>query len=270
MPIDLKPRIIKPAFGTVEVNWGHPLANGLRHAILLNEGGGPPKDIVTGAQGTPTAGATWGGNQEGICGKLAAATDNFNFGSAALSVGNQNSSVLFRGIVGATSIDRYAVMIGGTGTDEVEFGVNNSNAWEVLLPGVVDINFSVGPTVGHYCSAGFTYQRLVGATLDVHDITANVFSTASKAATNAPAQGSNSYVGGDGSSRSWRSSLNFAFIWARLLTPAEFCWLHAEPYAMFRPRTPVRFFKMPAAAALEDDGFQMALPKRDEDLVSVW
>jgi Concanavalin A-like lectin/glucanases superfamily len=38
---------VKPPFGSVEIDWSHPLAQGLVSCFLLNEGGGAPVDLVT-------------------------------------------------------------------------------------------------------------------------------------------------------------------------------------------------------------------------------
>jgi hypothetical protein len=42
---------VKPPFGSVEIDWSHPLAQRLVSCFLLNEGGGPPLDLATGLRG---------------------------------------------------------------------------------------------------------------------------------------------------------------------------------------------------------------------------
>lgn len=46
MLVDIRPRTRKPFFGSVDIDWAHPLASGLMGGVILNEGGGRPFELI--------------------------------------------------------------------------------------------------------------------------------------------------------------------------------------------------------------------------------
>src|SRR5882762_944761 len=81
-PIWLNPRI-KPPFGAVEVDWGHPLSAGLRILIPFNEGGGEVSTLFSGIKlaeiGTSYNGFTTNGS--GIARNYSSLNDRSKIGT---------------------------------------------------------------------------------------------------------------------------------------------------------------------------------------------
>lgn len=69
----------KPPAG-VQLDRGHPLAQGLVFLVPFNEGAGVPRDLVRGLAGAPAGAPTWGGSTHGVAVKRSATTQLWNFG----------------------------------------------------------------------------------------------------------------------------------------------------------------------------------------------
>ena len=78
-PIWPNPRV-KPPFGAAQINWGHPLAQGLTAVVLLNEGAGRPYNLLTGQIATFTNTPTWGISPAGILLASDATNDRWDLG----------------------------------------------------------------------------------------------------------------------------------------------------------------------------------------------
>ena len=117
-------RRFKPSYGSVEINWGHPLARGLYFpfgdAWLLNEGSGYPVSLVL---NIPTSAVvaplTWISGQMGL-----------GLNAQTLFVGSTNQAIDFS--TGNFTIDMWFMTTNpGTFEDIVARDVSGSRAWQV-------------------------------------------------------------------------------------------------------------------------------------------
>lgn len=73
---------VKPPFGAAEIDWGHPLAQGLLSLWLFNEGGAVPRDAVTGGSSVKSANPEWKALSDGLGIHFAATADYYDIGTA--------------------------------------------------------------------------------------------------------------------------------------------------------------------------------------------
>lgn len=261
---------VKPPYGSVEVDWGHPLARGVEFVTLLNEGAGGPLELTQRRIGA-LLGATpplWGATGKGIglIGQTNTAENGIDYGNLP-----------------------YLANIAAA-TASWAFLINPKDATECNLAERGDLTFDAeGWQIGDLSAAGWLALRV-----------SNSASSNTRAAINTPPLGKSSSVvfvfdgtqtgsnikiyldgvaqshafdsNGDGSgfgddttgprhkvrlmfqdsanAKSFTGQMAYAYIWkGRQLQASDALRLHAEPYAFLRPIIRRRY-SVPAAGGI--------------------
>ena len=248
--VAMRPKTTKPPFGSVQINWGHPLARDLRLCVLFNEGAGLPRDLLWHGPATQSGTMSWLTNSSGP-GVAAGGTtsDFFSFGSLVDLTG-----------IGTLSVTAIATPVGMARGDFVcHWGAAGSRHFN-LLQGVTASTFQFfGSTDGSNSTGSNTISFSVGQTYrltgvaDGTDIrlyqngvagTPVAVGTLYGGATNTVNVGANDNSGST-------TQVTLAYIHARPLSASECAWLHAEPYAFLSsvPAVTYVFMRTPAAPA---------------------
>ena len=258
-PVWDNPRV-KPPYGSVEIDGGHPLAQGLVSAMLFNEGAGPASDLVLERSGEPfTTSANpgaplWTVTSQGVEGDFSQAALGYYKTPGFMENNNSHFSVYFVGKF-TTGAARYAGGIGGGASDRLSWGYDDGGAglqWLFLFNSVAFINSTLIPTTGHVYAMGMAYTRGSQMLFHEHSLTAKTVRIATISTASTPATGGpDIHLVGCRNTQDnfWSNSINRHYFWKRPLTAGEFLWLNAEPYAFLRPIIRRRYFVPSAAAA---------------------
>ena len=241
---------VKPPYGAAEINWGHPLTNGLKGYFPCNDltSGYTITNLVngvrtTGSFGAPTSIASGGGI--GVVGTTGGEQNNWNadpftglasfaiyswiyvasrsgmgVAAGALGIGKWGSNILNR-VESSTLVRGLFGFSGGnidqTITDSWGDGRVNSVCWSVSAATVT--GYTNGVSRGSLGGSG--------------TMTAN-------------ATGYEVFLGGQGSNGAILAPNAgiAAAAYTRALSAGEVLWLHAEPYAMLRPIVRRRYFAL--------------------------
>jgi hypothetical protein len=222
----------KPPAGT-QINWGHPLAQGLRLACLFNEGAsastGKPVthifDSVTrtlGRTSSPSnATAVWAPTARGMSLRWIVEDSFYTFPARYQNM--QTFSTWFHVLPGSFGTR----VVWGTGTNGVEVIINGAGRIWVLKTGAVDMGTSSsGFTAGQYHHGGVSYD---GTTLRFYvDGKPAGTATSAQTFTHGPLQ-----VGADGNDFLGLNDTNLLSLCVsdRVLSASAFQTLALDPYA---------------------------------------
>lgn len=236
----------KPPAGA-QINWTDPLAQGLAIAIPLNEGQQGSGNsaacdvIVDTARGvvcasTNTSTTFWTPTQKGLALQFPAANGEFSIGG--LKGLTQKCSFLCRMALGTAPPS--AACIFGSGTGGVIWGINSARTMRFQKAGVGIIgSSSTALTLGQFYDIGVSYD---GATVRFY-VDGKADGTAASTATLAE---TNWQFGADGTNATelaQDAKVIHAYAWVgRALTADDFRTLTAQPYRIFAPSSPRRFF----------------------------
>lgn len=267
MPLYVRPKnwTLKPPIGST-INWGHPLAEGIKAVFLFNEIGSPPRNLVTNKvysyMGSPTWETKYHGwtlvsdaNLEGVRDTL----------EPSLKL-TKKVSALWRGSFNGTPTANAAIF-GATydnanGSPFLSYAMY-SNASSLLTYGTNNGGFqnTAGPAISTYAD-NRVHNFLLAIQNDASGAAnnSNLFVDNANLAINGSQAGDITYSStaqlewgepfGTGISR---TNTECSYIWNRKLTASESAWLWAEPYALIQPPNPVIryfFFQTGASQAL--------------------
>lgn len=255
--LDLKPRLVKPAFGSVEVNRAHPLSRALLFCALLNEGGGPPLELV---------GKQWATNSATppawVIGALGPGLKDTSENSAIwvdlnLSIAPQNTYSLFA-LSKIITADAGTV---NTVIDDDDGGANRKYQLRMSNTVSAQAEFVFFDTVPNpYNATGATIltpgkDYAIGATLTtakVGTVYLNGVKDASVTGANTMATPTNTarLLSFKGGTFGPNTLIYVVYGWNRELSASEMLWISKEPYVFLLRVPAVRYFfvKTPAAA----------------------
>lgn len=255
----------KPAYGSVQVNWGSSLASGLGGYLLLNEGGGNAQDIVSLGLISDFVKGSWSPSQRGTSFTTASAGDRIRFpqtsrwqlsGSGPWSLTWQFDK---KGNAGS----------GADGYFGFRTAFNQIGFWEVYDDGVnlnfgganVGIGFNLGPrptNALHTVTLSFP-GGTAGITCWIDGVQNGVSANLSP-----PFQaGANRLLVGALGEDSINDNVFAKWIWAafyptRALKLSDHLQLFSEPYSLLEPKTPrVRYFHPSAVTSRTIPSFML-------------
>jgi hypothetical protein len=245
----------KPPAGA-QVNWGHPLAHGLVFAALFNEGAGARVLSVAGGHAGSLSGApAW--KPTGLE-MLAASSQYAEFASVpdglflgALSIvwaGTINTGSGFRHFAGKHS--------GGGGTvNPFDFRTTNdaTPALYLLRANTGRVEWQgAGVTLGVPHTCAFSSAAAIEDTSTAFYIDGKPVTTSRLVlTTTGPPTGDGSAlrIGRRGDNAvQMDGTVRHLYIWNRQLSAQEQAWIHAEPYALLAPTSPIRRYFIALAA----------------------
>ena len=245
---------VKPPYGAAEIDWGHPLAQGLIGAWILNEGGGPPVDSVVGYRATSLGtGNSWAPLGAG---------GSFVIAHGGVASVNTPHSAQYNPTTQATlamgcTLDTHGggMMCHGdydalTGVI-LEQSIAADRAPSFYINGSLQVSatdVSLPYEVGHVRHVAATYNGAGNSIIYIDGAANN--SAASTQSSITAATGVMCLGGVDPSrTRYMDGTLIHAFFYRVALAAGLALWLATEPYAMLRPIVRRRYF-VPAAAGL--------------------
>ena len=250
MLLDVRPRNRKPAFGSVEIDWSHPLARQLTFYTVLNEGGGFPTNLVRIPASATLAQGSWVPGPRGQTFQTASANDRIRFAA---------STKYSLATDGAFSVSWQFMRTGqaGSGADGYVAGrtsFGSAGLWEVYDDntnlnfghnGATGINLGAKPTnnVVH----AVTVTRVPGGTYTCYIDGAQNGQTINANATGA--DGAQTLVIGAIGEDATNLNIYAKWDWVlihkdRTLTRSEHQQLVVEPYAFLKPKL-ATFFSWP-------------------------
>lgn len=252
MLIDIKPRRRKPVFGTIEIDWAHPLSMNLVACWVMNSNGGLVLDLVGSNSGTITdpTNTKWAIGSEGL-GLQASASASTTKGVTIPGYVYDGSSLSWDTIITpSASTELYGALLTAASSG-IYFTAGSSRMINWFTTG--DHTNSTAITLGtthHYVmtlnSGGTSGNFYLDGRPD-GNITAlsnpltftGMFNTV----------GSFTYDG----------FCYFQRLWKRTLTAQEALWLAVEPYAFLRPKVAITYSFMRTVTAAATTVFRRTL-----------
>jgi hypothetical protein len=256
---------VKPPFGAVEIDWTHPLAQGLVSCFLLNEGGGEPLDLATGLVAVLEHHATmtdsmWASRPGGVyfrCGGTTSDT-GWAFQAAAAALADVTSEDF------TIVLDIYPDSVDPTSTSAVyasHGGPGDGKGWQISRPPGAALRFTSfgSSTASRTTAAGsITNGRLNRVVLARHGTGTSAVhfyidgvepTYSSSQSIQNPITTTFPYlIGGvyDGFSYGAipRDGIDRALFYRdRTLSQADAVWLYEEPYCFLRPLVRRRYWE---------------------------
>ena len=226
---------IKPHYGSVEVNWGHPLTQNLRGCWLFNETIGSPRNLAKQRNvGTLTGGVAWTPSPRGPVLK-------------------------FDGSSGKVTFTQYPSTVTGPFTWLVDVKPSGSGEKEIIDAGQPGLTFgAIGATLLFWDGSFFTSSALpdewvrVAAVRDGSNFKSlylNGRLDASGAGTGQALLTTLSIGALVSGGREFPGSIGHLFIYDAALSASLVAWAGAEPYAGLSPIVRRRYFIFTPAAA---------------------
>jgi hypothetical protein len=235
----------KPAFGTMALDPGHPLARGLMGYWLTNEGAGQRVLDLTGrnVMGVSSSGAvTWGASRRGVVPTLPG--DYFPVVSPA--------SELAAGPISAAAfvyptVDDYANWIGHNGNAGWRCRMDAGRTVTLLDRGGTHV-LSTSATIPLNAWSRLTIVMTAsGCAIYINGVLSTSDGTAFGGGSSSASELALGGQGTGNTAEAWRGPLDSIRYWFRGLTAGEVAWDAAEPYGMLRPILRRRFFLPPTA-----------------------
>lgn len=241
---------VKPPFGSVEIDWGHPLTKELAFCALLNDRSSCPLDLVRRQLATPINGPLpWVTTGEGYIPSFVNNNQAFRFPTGNALQFSSGWSCLIRvtSTVAPAQTAAHHVACIPAGNDANQARVMALN-WDHASLGFVRA-YSAGNS-GGFAAAKFTTVFVAnkfydcGGTYDnanVRCYLSGVFEAISASLPGPTLVGSNMDIGNGGTGQSFNGRVSFMYFWKNP-NPAEwFQWLAAEPFVIFKPKISRRF-----------------------------
>lgn len=232
--------LTKPGVGT-QIDWSHPLANGLVFAWILNEGSGTAMNLVSRVVSSLGGAATWTPGSNGPRVNIPQAGGNRVIETASQGIPNTNSvlSMVAAGQLASIITSRNTLF--GMGRESTALGINIQ--WESDIH-VGAYKASSGPILVEHTKDIDTAYHVFVYTQDPNASPVSIFYVDGlQAATNNPtpetAVVDKVLIGenvNEAAVQNWDGTINYALIYNKVLSPAFVSWLFAEPYAfMLQP-----------------------------------
>lgn len=259
MPAFIKPWTwkSKPPPGS-QINYGHPLAQGLMGCFLLNEQGPIlARNLYSNRTYGPNAAFTWESKiQVGYAQVTNAVTEGINDALESFLQFPQRVSILWRGsfngtpdtnssIAGAlhnnTDSNPYlCYSIWCNSSNNIAFGLNNGSFQQNGGRAITTFTDGLVHNFGLAINTSAT-----GAVNDQSLYSDNAYKECGGAVSGTIGYSANPrLVIGEASVAGRTSRLNSEcfYVWDRQLRPSDFSWLWSEPYAMFQQNNPISYF----------------------------
>ena len=257
--------LLKPSFGTVEIDGGRGVAQGLIAAFLMNEGGGSLHNLAQPYQpvGSLGSGDSWAATPLGLGvtfdGSSAANNRILCGTSYSTQMATAKALTMFVALTAADPTGNHGVIdqtAAGDNTNSFAQIFMESNTWKFRVYDGVSIFDTVGsaPSAGYQTVAGTwaTGDKLVN--LYVNGVASGTPSTTNFDVVDS---GGNLLLGSLGSGVYPHSgALVVAYVWSRALSAGEIFAIHVDPYAFLRPKVARQYF-FPAAAAAGGLGWKL-------------
>lgn len=233
---------VKPPFGAAEIDWGHPLANGLATCLLFNEGGGNPINIgINGVSWARVGPPIWVAGQRG----LALRGDNTaKYVVSGHALATHPVATWDMHVTSDLVDSQHHSLARNNGDGTFNQGVyqTTANVFAALSQGFTSGTTTVVAGQRYHVAGGWDFGGAYGSAIFVNGI---------REATGAgvEAVGSSTLrIGADEFDQDFSGDIEYFRSWTVALPTHYIAWLAAEPYAMLRPIVRRRYF-VPAAAA---------------------
>lgn len=225
----------KPAYGAVEIDWTHPLSQGLRAYVPLNESGGNPFDLVT-RRPLTLGSAAWTTSPVGRALDVRSGGASHTLGSpitgwpyTLVGSGKRFSDNSFDICVGLGGNAGYVAIVGGYVT-RVGMQIRYNGNYREDYGAMYEWN----------ATEGYTQLALVASGQTSHSIyKAGRLIKASTLDAGSDFSGFTGFrIGGSdpGTASASDMFVSWGGAWARALTPDQLLWLSQDPYCFLRPR----------------------------------
>jgi len=218
--------------GPQEIDWSHPLARGLKFFLLVNARAGAPRNLVSGA--FLGSNFDWVLDDEGVGIKQAASletTTPYVPTAYPFTINARWRPYIASG----TSTTEGVGFVGAASARHIAFGLRNKasdkNSYNVFLGGT-------DPAITHGTTDPVSNLVVVDTTGVSKSATDHeLYWLQDAAVTSTVSAGTNFSMDRFRVMGGTESPTVYHFgAWDRALTADEIAWLHAEPYAMLRPR----------------------------------
>ena len=239
---------VKPPFGSVQINQGHPLAGDMISCILLNEtGGGRIIDLAAQGQVVTLVGMPWASTAQGWGVDNNSDGDEIDWQPGISVAAGSHFSDFWIVAVDTYNGGNSGGWRSGAASNGTSFHIINVAARTVYVRwNGVDILPTTGgdarPSSGLY-SDGLTIVNATRASTYLNG-------RQDRSATHATATAAftiNNHGWQNATSERIDGRWVVRYLWRRPLSSDEHRWLHVEPYTFLRPRVYRRYF-VPAAA----------------------
>lgn len=249
MPVRIRPRSLKPAFGPLHIDVPAAAASGLVAAWLFNEGGGPAYSLIDAEDALVLAtAATWGTSLAGP-----AVVSNANSSYARLST----PSTALKPVVAVSLLWHGSFIANGTlasspriasmnydaanGSPFVSYGIFRTSTAADVSVGWNNGSFQSLTMTGGIDTGNYGRLQSLGLAMDgasMRGFVDGVFKTSSTSGVGAITYGATAELdlgafSASGDYASVKSSV--LLIWNRKLADAEFLTYHADPIAALEP-----------------------------------
>lgn len=255
---------VKPPPGA-QIDWGHPLAQGLVFCALLNEQGGAPRDLLTGLGGAVANGASFGRFADagivfasvssqsaawtGITGPVTRAPTAGLTVAGSMVTGPGNYGAASRALISTCNANKgYCLFLDSNNNprfvvnDNIGSGASSQAIGSIAVPQFFSLRMSA------------SYDRSTGTHLYYRGTQQATNSGNTSVTFVAPGQVPT--IGNTGTGDTLApigfldGGVGYAYIWHRSLTASEHAWLAAEPYAFIAPPGPkILYFGFGATAS---------------------
>lgn len=236
---------VKPV-GKVRIDWTNPLTKGLSYALVLQEGGGYPRNLVTGAAIETTT--AWQVGRYGI------EIDDTQYSPDSGYSSQQNHSVFVWGTPGAFNSDQGIFDTGNQASlvwlDTWDPGPGSALRIAVYAGGTPAYGTTAtGPGTLVPVTAGASLQW-TGSQFNADGYLNGVQEFAGQNVGTATGTGLH-FLDNGSSSKSWSGQVYVYFAWSgRVLASAEHANLHDDPFQFLIPDVPAGMaYMVPSAAA---------------------
>jgi len=227
-------RRVKPPYGSVEIDWGHPLAQGLVLYAPMNNGAGVPSLLTPGALTVVGSALAWTGSPVGLgvvgdgasAYSIPAPITSYPFTMASwfrVTADGAALALLTLADTAGTTNYHYLVARMADG-DQLHMRTYNGTAATGTVGKIVLGVDYFGAGVVESAEARWAYLNgIVGAT-----------QTTSKTPTSLDTFGVGAVVHSS-STAHFVGNIYGSAIWSRALSVADLSWLYADPYCFLRP-----------------------------------
>ena len=253
--VALRLRNVKSPFGSVQINWGHPLAQGLGFALVFNEGAGAPYNLVSSHSTTLTGtGLKWNVRSLGLSQTHPTSGSGHYDTVTWFGTRTNRYSLFLLGQPDAVGTIQSMLDDDNNTTRIFQFRTSAGNVGQFIFFDTVPNAYTAGGTSAIAVGTNFS----LAATLDASKVGTLYFNGKSEGT----AAGANTIATPTTTVRVFErkvgatpqittGGLYVANGWpARTLTASDILWLHAEPYAFLQsiPAVTYVFLRTPDAA----------------------